>query len=74
MPGILQYQYVQREIDRVEVNLVVGEQFSRESEPRLVEIIRRRLGYPFRLDLIYRDRISRSASGKYEDFVCTIDK
>ena len=74
MPGILQYQYVQKEIDRIEVNLVVGEKFSRESEPRLVEIIHRRLGYPFRLDLIYRDRIPRSASGKYEDFVCSIDK
>jgi phenylacetate-CoA ligase len=73
LQGILQYQYVQRTIDSVEVHLVVGQSFSREMEPRLIEVIHRRLGYPFKLDLIYRDSIPRSPSGKFEDFRCEMN-
>ncbi len=72
LPGILQYQYIQKTIDSVEVNLVVGPSFSREMEPKLIEVVHRRLGYPFKLNLVYRDSIPRSASGKFEDFRCEI--
>lgn len=74
LPGILQYQYVQKTLERIEVHLVVGPQYSRDMEARLTAIVHRRLGYPFSLDIIYRDNIPRSANGKFEDFRCEISE
>lgn len=70
MPGILQYQYLQRDLQRIEVRLVVGTDYSRQREASLVEIIRGRLGAPFEIDFSYVDAIGRSAGGKFEDFLC----
>jgi phenylacetate-CoA ligase len=69
MPGILQYQYVQKTLHDIEVRLVVGAAWSRELEPGLAQIIQQRLGYPFRLEFNYLPRIERSEAGKFEDFV-----
>lgn len=72
VPGILQYQYVQKTLQDIEVRLVVADGWSRELEPRLVQIIQRRLGHPFSLSFAYLPEIPRSAAGKFEDFLCLL--
>ncbi len=72
VPGILQYQYVQQTLHEIEVRLVVADGWPRAQEARLTEIIRQRLGYPFRLTFTYSREIPRSASGKFEDFLCLV--
>ncbi len=72
MPGIRQYQYVQKSLQDIEVRLMVSDAWSREQEPRLAEIIRQRLGFPFNLAFIYPQVIERSAAGKFEDFICLV--
>jgi phenylacetate-CoA ligase len=69
IPGIRQYQYLQKEPGRIEVNLVTGPEYARELEPRLIDTIRERLGYAFAIDFVYRDAIPRTSGGKFEDFV-----
>ena len=73
LPGILQYQFVQKSHEHLELRLVVGPQYSRNLEPVLREIVHRRLGYPFELAIFYGDSIPRSSGGKYEDFRSEID-
>ncbi len=73
LPGILQYQFVQKSHEHLELRLVVGPQYSRNLEPVLQEIVHRRLGYPFELAIFYGDSIPRSSGGKYEDFRSEID-
>jgi len=73
LPGILQYQFVQKSHEHLELRLVVGPQYSRNLEPVLQEIVHRRLGYPFELTIFYGDSIPRSSGGKYEDFRSEID-
>ncbi len=72
VPGVMQYQYIQKTLESIEVHLAVDAQFSRDREPRLTEIIHARLGHPFALTYVYHDSIPRSASGKFEDFRCEI--
>jgi phenylacetate-CoA ligase len=69
VPGILQYQYLQKTPQDIEVRLVVGEAYSRDMEPRLREIIHGRLGFAFNLEFTYPAAIGRSAAGKFEDFI-----
>lgn len=69
VPGILQYQLVQKSLQDIEVRLVAGAGWSRELEPRLAGIIQQRLGHAFRLEFVYLPSIERSAAGKFEDFV-----
>ncbi len=73
LPGILQYQFVQKSHEHLDLRLVVGPQYSRNLEPVLREIVHRRLGYPFELAIFYGDSIPRSSGGKYEDFRSEID-
>lgn len=73
LPGILQYQFVQKSHEHLELRLVVGPHYSRNLEPVLREIVHRRLGYPFELAIFYGDSIPRSSGGKYEDFRSEID-
>jgi len=73
LPGILQYQFVQKSHKHLELRLVVGPQYARNLEPVLREIVHRRLGHPFELAIFYGDSIPRSTGGKYEDFRSEID-
>jgi len=72
VPGILQYQYVQRTLRDIEVRLVVGAAWSAELAPRLMQIIQQRLGYPFHLSFVFLPEIPRSEAGKFEDFLCLL--
>jgi len=65
---VLQHQFVQKSFELVEARLVVASPLDADQEKRLAERIASRLPPGFRVRIAYRDRIPRSAGGKYEDF------
>ena len=65
---IQQIQLVQRKLDEIDVNLVVPDALSADREQQLRAALVEMLGYPFTVNLIYTDKIPRSAGGKFEDF------
>jgi phenylacetate-CoA ligase len=67
--GIRQYQYVQKSLDRIEVRMVVDNDYDRAQEDRIAAIIREKFGHPFHLDFVYVEAITRGAGGKFEDFL-----
>jgi phenylacetate-CoA ligase len=69
---IRQYQLVQKEYDLVEVRLVTAAPLTREQETQVRELVQARLPVACRIDLVYCERIARSAGGKFEDFMSEI--
>lgn len=69
---IRQVQLVQTSPREITVNLVAARPLEPAEQESLVLALRRTLGHPYELSLAYRDQIRRSASGKYEDFICQV--
>ncbi len=68
-----QYQFIQHELDRIEVRLVTELPPTPKQESDLAAVIRDALGFPFRLQFTYFEgEIPRSPGAKFEEFVCTI--
>ncbi len=72
--AVRQFQYVQRSLEEIEKKMVVSEPLTPEQEEKTKELIIRSLGHPFRVTLSYHDEIPRSASGKFEEFVCEVQQ
>ena len=71
---VLQYQLVQKSLQRIEVRLVVqGGPPTPGQEAALRRIITRALLHPFELSFVYFDSyLPRARSGKFEEFICEI--
>jgi phenylacetate-CoA ligase len=69
---VLQHQFVQTAHDTVEARIVVAVPLSREQEQRFREHVLSHLPKGLELRIVYCDRIERSASGKFEDFVSEV--
>lgn len=72
MPGLdvlRQHQFVQKSPNLVEARLVVAAPFSAGQERAMREHVLSRLPAGFEVRFVYVDRIARSPSGKFEDFV-----
>jgi phenylacetate-CoA ligase len=69
---VLQRQVVQKDFDALEVRLVVGAPLTRDQEGRLRDLILSGLPADMRLDFVYCSGISRSAGGKFEDFISEV--
>jgi phenylacetate-CoA ligase len=68
---IRQYQFIQRERERIEVRLVSDVPLTTEQELRLGAVIREALGFAFQLQFIYFPlQVPRGLGGKFEEFVC----
>jgi phenylacetate-CoA ligase len=72
--GIRQIQLIQEDSERLTVNLVADRELPSEEKTRLLDRLRSYLPYHFQITLCYMDRIERSASGKYEDFVSRVQR
>lgn len=72
---IVQYQIVQHGLNDVEMRLVTETGPLRaEQEQRLAEVLREALRHPFPVRFSYFDgELPRTASGKFEEFVCLVD-
>lgn len=68
VPRLLQFQFIQHEVERIEMRLVPERRFTAEEEALMHGYLQSTFGYRFRLDFVYVDEIPRSAGGKFEDF------
>jgi phenylacetate-CoA ligase len=71
---IVQFQFVQYELDKIEVRLVTRAPLSADQEAALARSIHKSLTYPFSLRFRYFDtEIPRGAEGKFEQFICLVE-
>lgn len=68
-----QFQVVQQSLQLIELKLVVEQQLGSEQESAIKQILGSHLGHPFEINISYHTALPRSASGKFEDFVCMIE-
>ena len=66
---VLQHQFVQKTHELVEARLVASAPLTPQQEARFRERVLSQLPEGMRLQLSYVERIERTASGKFEDFV-----
>ena len=70
---IQQYQFVQHSLERIEVKLVSEKPLTAGQETKLSSVMRKALGFDFKLDFTYfDDEIPRSRGGKFEEFLCLV--
>ena len=70
---MVEHQLLQREIDLLEMRLVVETPLTAKQEAELAGAVNAAIGYPFRIQFTYFDgEIPRSASGKFEEFLCLL--
>ena len=70
---VVEHQLLQREIDLLEMKLVVEQPLTSKQEKDLAAVVNDAIGYPFRIQFTYFDgEIPRSASGKFEEFLCLL--
>ena len=70
---VVEHQLLQREIDLLEMKLVVEQPLTPKQEKDLGAAVKAAIGYPFRIQFTYFDaEIPRSASGKFEEFLCLL--
>jgi phenylacetate-CoA ligase len=69
---IRQYQFAQTHPDRIEVRLQATRALTDEEALGVVDWGRAKFGQGFRIDLAFPAELSRTTSGKFEDFVCLL--
>jgi phenylacetate-CoA ligase len=69
---VLQWQFVQKDYDRIEARLVTAGPLTGEQEESLRRHFLSRLPAGFRLEFVYFDEIPRSAGGKFEYFISEV--
>lgn len=71
---IKQYQYVQVDLNTIEVKLVVPKKLNNEQECRFADYIRETFNQPLQVYFTYHDDIPRSSNGKFEEFISLVDQ
>ncbi len=70
---VVQYQLIQKTSELIEVRLVVEKALNKKQEKDLAKIINEALQHNFKLKFTYFEKqIPRSATGKFEEFICEI--
>lgn len=69
---IRQYQFAQTHLDRIEVRLQVERTLTDAEKRGVAGWARAKFGQEFRIDLAFPAELSRTTSGKFEDFVCLL--
>lgn len=69
---IVQHQFVQKSLQRIEARLVTARPLTRKEERSLRAYLLANLPYPFELRFTYFDEIPRNGAGKFEDFICEV--
>jgi phenylacetate-CoA ligase len=70
---VVEHQLVQRELDLMEMKLVVEAPLTAKQEEDLAAMLHTALSYPFRIEFTYFEReIPRSPAGKFEEFLCLV--
>lgn len=70
---VLEFQIIQRELDLLEMRLVVEQPLTAQQEEALARVLRKATGYPFRIRFAYfQGEIPRGSRGKFEEFLCLV--
>lgn len=70
---ILQFQFVQTDVESIELRLVTPRPLTADEERYIVERAQRSLGHPFQIEFRYFDgRLPLPESGKFEDFISLV--
>ena len=69
---VVQHQIVQHSPSSIEARLVVERALTNAEEKQLREKILERLGYAYELKFSYPQKLERSISGKFEEFLCLV--
>jgi phenylacetate-CoA ligase len=70
---VVQYQFIQRRLDAIEVRLVVERPLSAREEDRLRHLFHEWIRYRFHTTFVYfPTRLPASPSGKFEEFRCEL--
>ena len=72
-PAVRQYQFVQKDLDLIELRLVVACPLSPDEEEALLKWVHKKFAHEFRVVFVYLDAIPRTQAGKFEDFLNEID-
>ena len=69
---IVQHQFVQKSLQRIEARLVTARPLTPREERSLRAYILVNLPHRFELDFAYFDELPRNRAGKFEDFLCEV--
>lgn len=69
---IRRYQFVQKTLKSIELRLSVARPLAAAEQDALRNWVREKFGYPFEVRLSFHDKLPRTATGKFEDFVCEV--
>jgi phenylacetate-CoA ligase len=69
---IKQFQMIQKSVERIELKIVTDQEVTQEQEIQLQALINTRIAQPFAIEFSYHEKIPRSESDKYEDFICEL--
>ena len=72
IPPIIEFQLVQRSLERIEVLLVTRRPLDEKETERLIAAIARQGNETFQVDITYRPSIERPESGKFRPFICEV--
>ena len=72
VPGISQFQIVQKRLDYIVVNLRTDNTFPKDSVPKLAEIVRNYMGVDTQVDINFVDYIEPGPSGKFRFVISEI--
>jgi len=70
---IRQYQFVQKDLQIIEVRLVVDRDLTSPEKDAIRDWVTARLDHPFSVTFVFVDDIERTSSGKYRDFISEVD-
>jgi phenylacetate-CoA ligase len=66
-------QVVQLDLERLELRLVADRAVTKDEERRLIEVVHRWVGHPFKVQFTYLEAFPEKANGKFEDFISLIN-
>lgn len=66
--GVRQYQLIQRNTKRIDLNLVADTPLSADDETEITQHLQRNFGHPFEIEFIYVEEIERGPGGKFQIF------
>ena len=72
--GVKQYQFqcIQHNLEEIELKLVMERPLNELEQAKVVVLIQKQLGYPFKVRFSFFSDIPRGPTGKFEEFISLI--
>jgi phenylacetate-CoA ligase len=73
VPGVLQIQLIQEQLDLLRLNIVKDASFDRRSVDRITMLVRDFFGEGMNFETVFMEDIPQESSGKYRFTICKVD-